>query len=77
MYENITQSERNALNLLTSRMSYYSYGTYEYELCRKVFASFCNLIRARERSDQETQAHLMAEDFYEKVDYDYSLIAQK
>ena len=79
MYENITTSERKSLNLLTARMSYYSYGSHEYELCRKAFASQCNLIRSRERSDQETQARCISEqeNFYEKVDYDYSLIAKK
>ena len=63
MHENITPSERKSLDLLSARMSYYSYGSHEYELCRKAFASLCNLIRARERSDQETQArHLASRD---------------
>ena len=81
MYENITPSENHALNLLRDRMSYFSHGTPEYELARQAFASLCALIRARERSDQETRSRIDARKeegaFFDKADYDYSIALYK
>jgi|RhiMethySRZTD1v2_1073278.scaffolds.fasta_scaffold327954_3 hypothetical protein len=44
----LTPGQRDRLDFLKRRMSWYAYGTGEYETCRRAFAKFCLEIRGQQ-----------------------------